>query len=192
MTTLWLVRHGETDWNREGRWQGQAPHAPTLNVTGRAQALGLAMQLQGRDFAAIYTSDLQRAQDTARTLAHQVAAPLYFEPRLREMNLGVWEGMLTEELTRRYPSELREREVNPLTARPPGGGETVAEVVTRVRAAADDIAQRHASASVVLVSHGLALAALRCLAEARTLTEIYLWIPENGVPYAVDWQSGVS
>lgn len=187
MTTFWLARHGETDWNREGRWQGQAPEAPTLNATGQAQALGLAMQLQGHELAAIYSSDLQRAKDTARTLAQQLDAPLYLEPRLREVNLGAWEGMLSQDLIRLYPAELREREINPLTARPPGGGETAAEVVERVRAAADDIAREHPSRAVAIVSHGLALAALRCLADLQSLADIYQRIPGNGLPHDVQW-----
>ena len=192
MTTLWAARHGETDWNREGRWQGQALHAPTLNVTGRAQALGLAMQLQGRDLTAIYSSDLQQAQDTARAVAHLFRAPLYIEPRLREMKLGAWEGMLTEDLTRLHLAEIREWQINPLTTRPPGGGETAAEVLARLRTAADEIATRHPSDAVVLVSHGLALAALRCLVDSRTLAGFDRWIPEKGVPFAIDWQPGVS
>jgi broad specificity phosphatase PhoE len=187
MTTLWLVRHGETDWNRDGRWQGQTPAAPPLNAAGRAQVQALAAQFEGRRVDAVYTSDLLRAQETAGFIADQVAAPIVLETRLREVNLGDWEGMQGDEIVRRYPAELQERQVNPVHARPPGGGETAAEVAERVQAAANDIAQRHPDGAVLIVSHGLALAALLCLARGLPLAEIYQHIPENGRPHVVDW-----
>ena len=69
MTRLWLLRHGQTDWNVEGRWQGQTERAPGLNAVGRAQALAIRGQLKEARFSAIYSSDLLRSQQTAEWLA---------------------------------------------------------------------------------------------------------------------------
>lgn len=190
MTWFWLVRHGQTDWNVAGRWQGQSPEAPPLNAVGRAQAKDLAAFMRRRPWAALYSSDLRRAQETANFIAMGTAAPVIADPRLREVNLGAWEGLLGDEIAQHYPAELAERRAHPLEARPPGGGETAEEVVRRVRAAADEIAQRHPAEEVVIVSHGLALAALLCLARGRPLAEIYQHIPENAQPVRITWPPG--
>lgn len=187
MARLWLVRHGQTDWNLEGRWQGQAPHAPTLNTTGRAQAALIAQNLAGQSFAALYSSDLARAVETAESISARIGLPVTIEPRLREVNLGVWEGMRSDELALVFASELRARETDPVHARPPGGGETAAEVANRLRAAADDLAARHPNEDVVLVSHGLALAALLCQAHRWPLSEIFERIPENAQAVPIQW-----
>ena len=187
MSRFWLIRHGQTDWNLEGRWQGQAPHAPTLNATGRAQAVTVAKKLAGHAFTALYSSDLARAVETAETISAWIGVPMAVEPRLREVNLGVWEGMRSDELAIIFSSELRVREIDPVNARPPGGGETAAEVATRIRAAADDFAARHPNEDIVLVSHGLALAALICQAQGWPLSEIFERIPENARALAIHW-----
>jgi 2,3-bisphosphoglycerate-dependent phosphoglycerate mutase len=84
MTLLWLIRHGQTDWNLEGRYQGQCD-AP-LNAAGRAQAEALASRLTGQSFAALYSSDLQRARETAEIIGAQLGLFSQCEVRLREIN----------------------------------------------------------------------------------------------------------
>ena len=96
MTEIWIVRHGQTDWNVEGRYQGQADRP--LNAVGLAQAQQAAEQLRGRDFAAIYSSDLQRARVTAEIIAGQLGLPVQVDRRLREVNQGEWEGLLTADI----------------------------------------------------------------------------------------------
>jgi broad specificity phosphatase PhoE len=98
MTSFWLIRHGQTDWNLSGRWQGQAEQAPGLNSTGRAQALAVSKLLPNMNFSAIYSSDLLRARQTAELLAIPQGLTVKLEPRLREMNLGAWEGMLSSDI----------------------------------------------------------------------------------------------
>ena len=78
VTTLLLARHGETDWNREGRWQGWAD--PPLNETGRAQARALAEQLRDTPFDAVYSSDLRRAHETAEIVAEPHSVPVVADP----------------------------------------------------------------------------------------------------------------
>jgi broad specificity phosphatase PhoE len=184
MTALWLVRHGQTDWNVEGRWHGQAD--PPLNSTGRAQAQALAAQLNGTGFAALYASDLQRARVTAEIIARRVGLPVTLDVRLREISQGQWEGMLGDNVSEQYPGEWAARVADPVHGRAPGG-ESVGEVAARVWAAAGDIARTHPAGPVLVVSHGLALATLLCRARGLPLTEARLLIPDNARAEVIDW-----
>ena len=98
MTTLLLVRHGETDWNAEGRLQGQTDRP--LNDFGRRQARQLAEQLAGEEFEAICSSDLARARETAEILAERLGLPVELDPDLREKDWGNWEGLTAVERDR--------------------------------------------------------------------------------------------
>ena len=104
---LFLFRHGETDWNREGRLQG---HTDTpLNATGFVQAEELGEALRQHRLDAIVSSDLQRALTTARIAAEALSVPLFTEPLLRETNVGEAEGLLWAEAKARFGEELSER-----------------------------------------------------------------------------------
>lgn len=184
MTSLVLVRHGQTDWNLEGRYQGQTDLP--LNETGRSQARGLAEQLADQPFEAIYSSDLQRAYETANIIAGKHNLAVQSEPRLREVNLGGWEGMLVGDIMRCYPGEWEMRRHDPVHARPPGG-ESAAELASRIEAAMTEIARRHVVGPVLIVSHGLALAAVLCRVRDIPLTQIFDMIPENTHPIMADW-----
>ncbi|WP_067932959.1 histidine phosphatase family protein [Alicyclobacillus kakegawensis] len=108
MLEVWLVRHGETDWNLEQRVQGWLDIP--LNANGRRQAEALSYQLQGIPFRALYSSDLTRALTTARILAKNVPLPVRTSPELRERGLGEAEGLLRVEAERRYPNGAPSRE----------------------------------------------------------------------------------
>ncbi len=187
MTEFYLVRHGQTDWNLLGKWQGQSPDAPSLNDTGIAQALAIHEELSAMKFSAIYSSDLLRARQTAELIADLLNLDVTIEPRLREMNLGAWEGMLSDDIKTRYPHELEERKRNPFEARAPQG-ESPREVAARVIAAADEIAAWHPNGPVLIVSHGVALAVITCHARGISLTEVYEHIPDNASPHRVQWK----
>ena len=149
MTTLLLVRHGETDWNAEGRLQG---HTDTpLNDYGRRQAGRLADELAGGAFDALYSSDLSRARETAEILGGRLGLPVELDPGLREKNWGSWEGLTsTERDAVEYVGEStaahRERTLETLLAigaRHPGGRVLVVThggSVRRVQAAASGFA----------------------------------------------------
>lgn len=186
MTELWLVRHGQTDWNLAGRWQGQASNAPGLNETGRAQALSIREGLQGIGFSALYSSDLLRARQTAELIAEPLGLTVTLEPRLREMNLGSWEDLCSEEIEARYPHELAERARNPFYRRAPNG-ESPCEVAERVLTAIDLIANKHRSETVLIVSHGIVLATVICCTMGFPLEDIYQHVPGNAEPYRVQW-----
>ena len=184
MTEIWIVRHGQTDWNVEGRYQGQADRP--LNAVGLAQAQQAAEQLRGRNFAAVYSSDLQRARVTAEIIAGQLGLLVQVDRRLREVNQGAWEGMLTADIEQRYADAWAERRADRLHAAPPGG-ESLAQVAARVLDGVSDMAQRHPEQRILIVSHGLALGVVLCAAAGAPLTEAFQRIPENAQPMVIEW-----
>jgi 2,3-bisphosphoglycerate-dependent phosphoglycerate mutase len=117
--TLFLFRHGETDWNREGRLQG---HTDTpLNAMGLAQAEALSARLRPHRLEAMVSSDLARAWTTARIVAEALGVPLIREPGLREANIGAAEGLLWAEVKSRFGEELSRRWFTDDDAAFPGG-----------------------------------------------------------------------
>lgn len=151
MTTILLARHGETDWNLEGRVQGHADRP--LNETGRRQASALADELEGARVDAVYASDLLRAYETARVVADRRGLGVTAVPDLREKDFGSWEGLTDLEVLRRFPDARRGHW---------GDGETEDELKRRVIAALRRIAATHPGGHVLVVSHGGPLrAALR-------------------------------
>lgn len=155
MTEILLVRHAETDWNAEGRWQGQSDVA--LSAKGRAEVATVAARLAGERFDRIVSSDLSRAADTARGIA--AGRPLELDPALREMHLGRWCGLLHSEVVLRYPDELRALQ-NAEDVRIGGDGETVLELAARVTAAVTRLARETPGGRVLVVTHGGVVRAL--------------------------------
>jgi len=185
MTRFCLIRHGQTDWNLAGRYQGQSD--VPLNEAGRDQAYELAYQLQSQSFKAIYSSDLKRANETAEIIATSLHLPVMLEPRLREINQGEWEGQLVDAIKVRYAELWQLRTVNPSNVCPPGG-ETVGEVAKRVVEALDDIARACPNTNVLIVTHGFALATIICKVYAIPLGQAYHVIPDNAEPVWVNWE----
>lgn len=183
---LILVRHGETDWNTAGRYQGQAD--PPLNAKGRAQAQTLALDLMNSHIDAIYSSDLQRARETAEIVSGKLGLVVTYDRRLREMNLGEWEGLLESEIIAGYPVEWDARAHDPLGSRAPGG-ESLLELAERLWASANDIGRAHPTDGVLIISHGLALATLLCRARGLPLQQARQLIPDNALPEIVEWIS---
>ena len=184
MTRFCLIRHGQTDWNLEGRYQGQSDVA--LNSLGKLQAHALASQLSGQSFSAIFSSDLIRAKETADILASVLHVPVKVDTRLREINQGEWEGQLVEVLKSKYNGLWEKRTVDPAGVRPPGG-ETVREVAERVYAALNDISIQFPEDNVLITSHGLALATVICKVKGMKVGQAYRVIPENAEPVWVTW-----
>lgn len=156
-TTLMVIRHGETAWNREKRMQG-ATDTPLSDV-GREQARALGRRLAGRAFAALYTSDLARAWDTARAIAELTGREAVADPRLQECRFGIFEGLTAEEIVARYPEEhARFASRDPDYAVP--GGESAREFTGRCIGCLAEIAGRHPGREIVVVTHGLVLDSL--------------------------------
>lgn len=157
-TRLLLVRHGSTEDFEAGRLQGQRRNGG-LSALGRQQVARLAESLRGMKIVAIYSSDLARAAETAEILRGAVNAPLEYDPRLRELDFGQWEGKTRAELRTLYPNESF-----PMYAMPHVvtlyGGETLDALFTRTHAVYTDILAQHAGAQVMIVAHAHALSAL--------------------------------
>ena len=161
-THLFVLRHGQTAWNAEQRIQGHLDLP--LNDTGRWQAGRLAQALQHEALAAVYSSDLQRALDTAAPLARLQGLTVRIEPGLRERAFGSFEGLSFTEIEARWPdAALRWRRRDPDFA--PGGGETLRRFFERCVALATRLAARHGGRRIALVAHG---GVLDCLYRAAT------------------------
>lgn len=186
MSELWLVRHGQTDWNSEKRYQGQTDIP--LNDTGLAQAFELGKQLAGIRFNAVYSSDLQRARQTAIILAGHLGSPHYEDARLREAHFGNWEGECYPEIRERYPEIWVRRKLDPNEPVAPGG-ETLPQVVERMSRVADDIVTSFPGGRVLVVAHGLSLAVLLCKQQGKPLNEAYHFILDNAHPEVIEWSS---
>ena len=177
MTTLVLIRHGQTDWNVEERWQGQAD--PPLNDRGREQARRVAEYQSQFGFTALYSSDLRRAMETAQVLGAEVGVEVVPEPRLREINLGRWQGMLSADIEAQYPDEFRRWHTSPLTAHPPDG-EDIAALAVRVLEAINEMIAHYPKRRVGVVTHELPIAIVLCRSAGLGLEHLRDMVPENG------------
>ncbi len=146
-----LVRHGQSTWNREHRIQGQLD--PPLSDEGRRQAALLAERLVNRSFVGLYASDLKRAFETAEILGAALGVAAVPRVRLREVFLGEWEGLRTQEIAERFPDAWASWVEEPDWDVVPGG-EGAAAFDTRVSAELDEIVTRHAHGDILVVTHG--------------------------------------
>lgn len=185
MVELWLIRHGQTNWNLAVRYQGQTDIP--LNQEGIAQARAIADHLAARQYDALYSSDLVRARKTAEIIAKKVGLPVITDRRLREISQGILEGLKPSEVPEKFPELIEWAKQDHLNWHAPGG-ETVQQVADRMATAADDIARNHPGGKVLVVSHGFALATLIVQAAKLPLEESYAWIPENADPFKLAWQ----
>jgi broad specificity phosphatase PhoE len=174
VTTLLLVRHGETDWNRDGRWQG---HSDThLNDAGREQAARVAEELDGVDVA--YSSDLARARETADIVARRLGLDVHVDERLRERGFGAWEGKTAPEIE----LEFRDAHARWLAGEGPGAedAEPFLDFATRVQRFVEDVLTRHPDETVLIVAHGGSIRVIHALASGLDYVRDHRSIP--GVP----------
>lgn len=192
---LLIVRHGQTDWNVAGRFQGQSDIP--LNAVGLDQAAAAARRFartasagarllpagSGSEpaIAAIYASDLRRAWQTAEiihaSISNHLAIPLIPEPRLREMSFGKWEGLTYAEIRDRFPADLSRWHADMQHA-PPPEGEPFPAFAGRIEAAYAAILAAHPGQTALIVAHGGPLQTLIALA--------------LGLPAASFWQFHLS
>jgi broad specificity phosphatase PhoE len=172
VTTLLLVRHGETDWNADGRLQGQTDRP--LSDFGRRQARKLADELADEELEAIYASDLARARETAEIAGERLGLPVVLDPDLREKDWGTWEGLTTVERDR---VEFV--------------GESTEEHRERILRALRRIAERHPTGRVLVVTHGGSIRRVQTAALGMGLPVVencgrWLCAYESGTFRAVD------
>lgn len=174
MIRLLVVRHGETAWNRLGRYQGCID--TELSAVGRRQARALADALADRPIEAVYASPLRRALETARVIAAVHGFPLYTEAALREMCHGAWEGLTVTEVARKFPRLWAAWRHRPERVRMPGG-EALSDVEARVLPAIGRIVERHGRGEIVVVTHGVTARVFLVRARGRSLGD--LWAIES-------------
>lgn len=165
-----LIRHGETDFNRERRLQGVMENP--LNERGRAQAASVARYLQGLSIDALYTSPILRAQETADIIGNLIGLPARADERLREIEFGIFEGFTFAEVERRFPAAHHNWTTGYLAYRAPQG-ESRQDVQRRMRAVWDDVTARPDHKSIALVTHGSAIAIF--------LGSMYALLPDTSI-----------
>jgi broad specificity phosphatase PhoE len=166
VTDLLLVRHGETDWNAEGRLQGHTDRP--LSDYGREQARRLAADLEAEDLEAIYASDLARARETAEIAGERLGLPVVLDPDLREKDWGNWEGLTSVERDR---VEF--------------AGESTEAHQERMLHALRRIAERHPAGRVLVVTHGGSMRRVQ-----STVLGLALPVVENCGRWLCAWDDG--
>lgn len=149
---LILLRHGETEFNHGGQWQGSGSD-PALNDRGWSQAREAAERLAAERPVALYASPLLRCRQTASIVAERMSLELRIDPDLREMNHGHWEGKTREEILEEWKSEFCRFEADPVSVRRPGG-ESYGDLADRLWPALERIAGRHPGEIALVVTHG--------------------------------------
>jgi broad specificity phosphatase PhoE len=152
-----FIRPGETDWNRQVRWQGWV--ASPLNEHGQKQAQQLANYIRHIGMSALYTSDLRRALQTAQILSDKLGFSAISDQRLRERNIGEWQGLTIDEMRTWFPDEYQHLLMDAENYRVPGG-ESRKDVCLRMRAAFEDILKQDKGGTVGIMSHTTAIHAL--------------------------------
>lgn len=165
-----LIRHGETDWNREKRAQGQ--QESVLTTTGRQQAAELRTRLADTRFDAVYCSSSVRARETADILFAESGLTIHVCERLREIRMGAWEGRLYDEIKRSDPQQFHAFWHQPDQFELPGA-ETYADVQQRALQRLDEILANEMAREIAIVSHGVLIKTLLCAIERRPLAKLW-------------------
>ncbi len=184
LTRLIAVRHGETDWNQASRIQGQLDIA--LNVTGQWQARRAGQALADEPIAAVYSSDLQRAADTARAIAQLHGLNVQFDTDLRERHFGDMQGLTWQTIYDQHPDVAHAWRAR-LPDFAPHGGETLLALQSRVATVVQRLAQAHTGDLIVLVAHGGILDMLYRLATGVALPVKREWDLSNAAINRLLW-----
>jgi len=187
MVRIILVRHGETAWNLEGRLQGHRDSP--LTPTGRSQVAAIAERLARVRVAALYSSDLGRARETALPISDRTAVSPRYDERLRERRLGIFEGLTEPEIVERYPAEwalFRERDPDWVVP----GGESARERSERTVSFLEELAARHLGETVAAVTHGGVLDGLFRFVVGLSLAVPRHFIIPNGALNVIRFDEG--
>ncbi len=158
-TELILIRHGETEWNRDRRIQGQTD--VELSALGHEQARRLSLRLTREPICAIYSSDLARARQTAEPIAEALSLPIHETPLLREVGFGAWEGLTVAEVEAGWPHDYQAWRLDSITYRPPEG-ERIEELQHRAMTGAAEMLAAHPGETIAVVGHGGSVKAILC------------------------------
>ena len=170
MSKIYLIRHGQTLWNQDMRFQGFSDIE--LSEEGVKQAEALSERLKTFEIAAVYASDLKRAEHTAKALASPHGLSVKTDARLREVNCGEWEGLTGVEIEEKYPGQLKQFFSEPATFAPPGG-ESLFAVGERCILAFNELAEKHREENIAIVAHGGVIRSI--LANILVMDKDALW-----------------
>ena len=159
MTTIYLVRHGRTDWNKEQVFRGRADRP--LDEVGHEQGRKVADALISKNVQAIYTSPLIRAVDTAKPLADKLGLTMQVMDGLNDMDFGDWQGLPVDEAKEKYPSEFSKWVNTPYQARIPGG-ENLGDIADRAEQALVEICKSPGIERAVVATHRVVVKVLLC------------------------------
>ncbi len=186
---VWLVRHGQTDWNRAGRYQSHTDRP--LTDYGRRQARALALYFAGRKVEAVIHSGLTRTASIARAIVGARALPCLSSEDWREASHGVWEGLTYAEVMQRYPEDAANRFADPLN-NAPAGGESLADMAERVMAAWRRLGYSHPGQRIVVVTHATPIQVVLCMLTGVPLRDHWRWRIDLGSVTAIDGYPGAT
>jgi len=184
-TRFLFVRHGESTWNAEGRWQGQGD--PPLTSLGRSQVVACALALLSEPpFALLVSSDLLRAAQTAEILGQRLGLAPHFDGRLRELDVGHWSGLTHAEISERWPEEYASYRAGDGSFRL-GGGESFQMLAARVCEVLGELALEHCGQRILIVAHG---GAFRSVVPGLKLENAQTYPYELDRSRAMSWARG--
>ena len=178
MARIIMVRHGETEWNRQMRVQGGRSDIP-LNDTGRSQAEDAGNALVDKEFSAVYSSPMLRALETARIINTPHKLEVHIVPELAELDAGDYEGIPIADLGRRFSQIITEMGESDELPRTPGG-ESISDVQERAWQAINTVATRHSGETVLVVTHYFVILAVICKVLELPLVNISRFYMSNG------------
>lgn len=185
-TTLILIRHGETPYNRNRRYQG---HRDTpLTKKGKRQAKEVAIRLRNESLDAIYSSDLKRTRYTAKVINGCHSLKINILPQLREIDFGDWEGKTHDEIQREWRGLLDEWEKKPSEIKIPGG-ESIQELAKRTRTTIKKIISAHPNQKVTVITHGGPIRIILMDALGLGTDDWWKTITSNGGISIIEYQS---
>lgn len=170
MTEIIIIRHGETEWNKTGRFQGHSD--VPLSAEGRAQAAMLGKNLAVDHVDMIYASDLTRAMETAAPLAQRFGLEVISDPQLRELNFGAWEGRNFNDVNAENPNAMKNFYTDPEQADIPES-EPFPEFQRRIAGRVREIVAQERGKRIVIVSHGASIRIL--LADLLSMPIRSIW-----------------
>lgn len=175
-TQVFLIRHGESEWNNDHLYTGQSDVA--LSELGRAQAQRVAERLASAGITAIYSSPLQRAQDTARPLSALTRLPVRIEPGLTEINHGLWQGLTVEQVREKFSGQYERWRAQPHLVVMPEG-ESLSDVAARAAPVLLRIHRAERGGKIAVCSHDATLRVLVSVAQGLSLDRFWDWDMEN-------------
>lgn len=183
-TSVWLVRHGQTSYNKAGRYQGRSD--PPLTEYGQQQAQAVARRLQRLSFTAALLSPCNRVYDTAAPiLAGRSGVKVSEEPDWQETAHGGWEGLTYREVLDQYPDEVRTRFADDIDAKP-AGGESLREVAERIQAAWDNLLEEHPNGRILVVTHATPVQLVLCTTFGVPISKHWRWRIDLGSVTCLD------